>query len=356
MTAARRRIVDRLRRETVAARALPLLAVDAELTEDAARTMADWGDPHGLADERLRLVLLCAHPSLPPEAAAALTLRMVLGVSTEDLARLFLVRTSTMAARLTRARKSLAHERFAVPTGAELGDRVAVVADVAYLAFTAGYAAGSGPGPPARRRVRRGDPAGPGPARRAARRARRRASWTPLLALMLLQHSRRDARQVDGRLVLLPDQDRGRWHQEEITEALAHPRAAGPRPAGAVPAPGADRRGARHRAAAAGHRVGPHRLALRRAARAGRLARRAAQPGGGGGRVGRTAGRAGRAGRVPGSRPPATTASGPSCCPAPAWSTRHTRRTTRRSTACGNEAERAHLAGRKALLSGSAAP
>ena len=91
LTAARRRIVDRLRRESVATRALPLLAVDAEVSEGARRTMADAGDPDVLADERLRLVLLCAHPSLRPEAAAALTLRMVLGVSTEDLARLFLV-------------------------------------------------------------------------------------------------------------------------------------------------------------------------------------------------------------------------------------------------------------------------
>ena len=87
--------------------------------------MADPGEHGGVADERLRLVLLCAHPALPPEAAAALTLRLVLGVSTEDLARLFLVRTSTMAARLTRARKRLAGESFAVPVGAELADRVA---------------------------------------------------------------------------------------------------------------------------------------------------------------------------------------------------------------------------------------
>ena len=82
--------------------------MEADLTEEAQRTMADPGERGGVADERLRLVLLCAHPSLPREAAAALTLRLVLGVPTEDLARLFLVRTSTMAARLTRARKRLA--------------------------------------------------------------------------------------------------------------------------------------------------------------------------------------------------------------------------------------------------------
>jgi len=218
LTAARRRVVDRLRRETVAARTLPLLAVDAGLTEDATRTMADDGSPSGLADERLRLVLLCAHPSLRPEAAAALTLRMVLGVPTDDLARLFLVRTSTMAARLTRARKSLAHESFHLPSGAELESRVAVVADVAYLAFTAGYAAGSGPD------LLRADASAE--AIRLVRVLRSVLDNPPtdvdaLLALMLLQHSRRDARQVDGRIVLLPDQDRTRWHQDEIAEALA---------------------------------------------------------------------------------------------------------------------------------------
>jgi RNA polymerase sigma-70 factor (ECF subfamily) len=218
LVAARRRITDRLRAEAVANRKLPLLAVEADLAEEAQRTMADPGERGGVADERLRLVLLCAHPSLAPEAAAALTLRLVLGVSTEDLARLFLVRTSTMAARLTRARKRLAGESFAVPTGAELADRVRAVSDVAYLAFTAGYAPGSGP------EVLRADVAA-----EAIRLVRVLRDLLPepssevdaLLALMLLQHSRRDARVAgDGRLVLLPDQDRGRWHQDEIKEAV----------------------------------------------------------------------------------------------------------------------------------------
>ena len=218
LTAARRRIVDRLRREAVAARALPLLAVDAEVTEGARRTMADAGAPDAVGDDVLRLVLRCAHPSLRPDAAAALTLRMVLGVSTEDLARLFLVRTSTMAARLTRARKSLAHESFAVPEGAELAARVGVVADVAYLAFTTGYAAGSGPD------LLRADVSAE--AIRLVRLLRgvlddRPTELDALLALMLLQHSRRTARVDQGRLVLLPDQDRSRWQQDEIAEGLA---------------------------------------------------------------------------------------------------------------------------------------
>ena len=85
LTAARRRAVDRLRAEAVAARKEPLLVVDARTQEEAQRAMADPGDqPGALADERLRLVFLCAHPALAPEAAAALTLRLVMGVSTAD--------------------------------------------------------------------------------------------------------------------------------------------------------------------------------------------------------------------------------------------------------------------------------
>jgi RNA polymerase sigma factor (sigma-70 family) len=219
LTAARRRIVDRLRAESVGARSLPLLAVEAELTEEAQRTMADSGEE--VVDQRLRLVLLCAHPSLSREGAAALTLRLVLGVPTEDIARLFLVSTPTMAARLTRARKRLAGERFAVPSGAELVARVDVVAEVAYLGFTTGYAPGSG-----------GDVLRAGAAAEAIRLVRvlrevlpagfaGRSELDALLALMLLQHSRRDARERDGAVLLLAEQDRTRWHADEIDEAVA---------------------------------------------------------------------------------------------------------------------------------------
>jgi predicted RNA polymerase sigma factor len=198
----------------VAARRLPVLAVETELQEEAQRVMADAGEP--VRDERLRLVMLCAHPALSRENAAALTLRMVMGVSTPDIARLFLMPTATMAARLTRARKSLAGERFEVPIGPELKARVGRAADVAYLSFTAGYT------PPSGTELVRSDLAAE--AIRLARLLREllpgRADLDGLLGLMLLQHSRRDARLVDGRLVLLPDQDRSRWHSEEITEAL----------------------------------------------------------------------------------------------------------------------------------------
>ena len=217
LTAARRRAVDRLRAEAVAVRKEPLLVVDAEHTAAAARVMADGGGV--VEDDLLRLVLLCAHPSLAPESASALSLRLVVGVSTRDLARLFLVPEPTMAARLTRARKRLAAEGadFGIPSPADLPDRLAVVGQVAYLAFTAGYAPGSGSD------LLRADLAG-----EAVRLAGVVHDLLPdqplptaLLALMLLQHSRRDARiGADGRLVLLPDQDRTRWRADEIATAL----------------------------------------------------------------------------------------------------------------------------------------
>ena len=177
-------------------------------------------DPGGLvADERLRLVFLCAHPSLSLDAAAALSLRLVLGVSTADIARLFLVSEPTMAARLTRAKRRLAVTGvpFAVPQGQAREQRVGTVAAVAYLAFTAGYAPGSGTD------VTRVSLAGE--AIRLVRLLRELAPGEPafdaLLALMLLQHSRRAAREDEGgQLVLLPDQDRSLWDQGDIEEAL----------------------------------------------------------------------------------------------------------------------------------------
>lgn len=227
MTAARRRLLDRLRTEEVARRKHPLLATEVERREEGARTMADPGSV--VEDDLLRLVLMCAHPALSPEAASALSLRLVLGVPTPDVARLFLVPEATMAARITRAKKRIvgAGIPFAVPDASVLPDRLDTVAHTAYLAFTAGYAPGTGPD------LLRAETSG-----EAIRLVRVVLALRPdepvlvaLLALVLLQHSRRDARVSDGRLVLLPDQDRGRWHHDEIAEAmglLAHPALAGP--------------------------------------------------------------------------------------------------------------------------------
>jgi RNA polymerase sigma-70 factor (ECF subfamily) len=216
LTAARRRILDRLRAEATAVRKEPLLVVDAELQQRAQRVLADPGD--GPGDERLRLMFLCAHPDLAPDAAAALTLRLVLGVPTADIAAVFHTAEPTMAARLTRAKRTVARsgEPFVVPTGQAL-PRLDTVCRVVYLAFTTAYAPARGS------EVTRAAVAA-----EAVRLGRLLTALRPeppqaraLLALMLLQHSRRDARtDAEGRLVLLPDQDRSRWRGDEIAEAL----------------------------------------------------------------------------------------------------------------------------------------
>ncbi|HMM96438.1 DUF6596 domain-containing protein [Phycicoccus sp.] len=225
LTAARRRVVDRLRAEAMAARKEPLLVVDA--TRPGGGAMADPGDL--VEDDRLRLVLMCCHPALAPEVASALALRLVVGVTTADIARLFLVPEATMAARITRGKKKIvaAGIPYGVPGAADLPSRMRVVAQTAYLAFTAGYAPGSGPD------LLRADLAG-----EAVRLVRVPPALRPdepvlraLLALVLLQHSRRHARVgPDGELVLLPDQDRARWHHDEVAEAVGVLAGVGPSP------------------------------------------------------------------------------------------------------------------------------
>ena len=218
LTAARRRVLDRVRAESMAHRKAALLVVDAARRQEGHGAMADPGDL--IEDDLLRLVLMCTHPALAPEVASALALRLVLGVSTHDIARLFLVPEPTVAARITRAKKKIvaAGIPFAVPTADVLPQRLETVAQTAYLAFTAGYAPGSGPD------LLRADLAGE--AIRLVRVAVALCAGEPaplaLLALMLLQHSRRAARVGDdGRLVLLADQDRRRWRRDDIDEALA---------------------------------------------------------------------------------------------------------------------------------------
>lgn len=216
-TTARRRILDRIRAETMARRKEPLLVVEAAAAEQRRASVAEQVAEEDL-DEVLQMALMCTHPALDPAAASALTLRLVLGVPTADVARLFLVSESTMAARLTRAKKKIvaAGIPFAMPDSADLPDRLDVLAQTAYLAFTAGYAPSSGAS------VVRTELAGE--AIRLVRSLIMRRPGEPvlvaLLALMLLQHSRRDARVgPDGEIVLLPDQDRDRWHRTEVDEA-----------------------------------------------------------------------------------------------------------------------------------------
>lgn len=217
LTAARRRVLDRLRAEAVHRRKEPLMVVD-ERTRALAAETTDPGAHVG--DDRLRLVFACCHPALAPEARIALTLRFVAGLPTTEIARLLLVQEPTMAARLTRAKKRLAASGipFATPPPERLDDRLDVVATVLYLVFTAAYHPTDEPDPlrtalgdEAIRLVRVLDGLLPG-----------RPVVRALLALLLLQHSRRDARLDDtGALVLLPDQDRRRWHADEIAEGLA---------------------------------------------------------------------------------------------------------------------------------------
>ncbi|NYD58493.1 RNA polymerase sigma-70 factor (ECF subfamily) [Nocardioides marinisabuli] len=232
-TAADRRVVDSLRREAVARDRAHLVAPGAQ---PGGRPGGQPGTPvhepvheqaHGPGgaqlgqdvDDRLALIFMCTHPALAPEVRPALALRFVMGVPTETIARLFLVPGPTMAARLTRAKKRLAGSGipFAVPDPAAWPQRVVGAARAIYLAFTTGYAPGGV------EVVRARDA---GEAVRLALLAERivpddRRVLTSLSALLLLQHSRRDARTDEqGRLVLLADQDRSRWHRQEIDAAV----------------------------------------------------------------------------------------------------------------------------------------
>jgi RNA polymerase sigma-70 factor, ECF subfamily len=207
VTTARHRAIDRLRRDRVLAAKLPQLAQQPEEAEEVVT------DPP-IPDERLELVFMCCHPALAIEAQVALTLRAVAGLTTEEIARAFLVPAETMKRRLTRAKSKIkvAGIPFGVPVASQLPERLAAVLAVVYLIFNEGY---SGPGHPAESL-----------ASEAIRLGRVLAALLPaepevlgLLALMLLHDARREAR-FDGRdLVLLPDQDQSRWDWRQITEA-----------------------------------------------------------------------------------------------------------------------------------------
>ncbi len=201
-----------MRREATLARKLPLLVVDSP-TESAGEVDVD-----AIPDERLRLICTCCHPALSHEASVALTLRLVAGLQTREIARLFLVGEATMAARITRAKRKIAASAipFRVPDRADLPERLARICSVSYLLFTEGYAATAGP---ELVRTRLCD--------EAIRLQRAVAELIPssseargLLALMVLQHARRDARVDGAELVRLSEQDRSRWHRAEIDEGL----------------------------------------------------------------------------------------------------------------------------------------
>lgn len=196
---------------------------DSSLEQIEEQPSADTADPHakidhGIEDDELRLIFTCCHPALTPEARVALTLREVCDLTTEEIARAFLTTPPTLAQRIVRAKSKIRDARipYEVPSQSELPERLYAVLQVVYLVFNEGYSATSGES------VTRADLS-----REAIRLGRLLMQLLPepevmgLLALMLLQESRRVARNTaDGNLVLLEDQDRSLWDKEQIKEGI----------------------------------------------------------------------------------------------------------------------------------------
>ncbi|GIF37151.1 RNA polymerase sigma factor [Actinoplanes xinjiangensis] len=214
MTTARRRAVDRIRRDTTYQRKL------AEIGRDIDEAVPDVAETDGIGDDLLRLVFVACHPVLSREARAALTLRLLGSLTTDEIARAFLVPEPTVAQRIVRAKKTLAKARvpFEVPQGAELAARLSSVLEVVYLIFNEGYSATAGD-----------DWMRPELCAEALRLGRVLARLTPrepevhgLVALMEIQASRAAARTgPNGEPILLADQNRARWDRLLIGRGLA---------------------------------------------------------------------------------------------------------------------------------------
>jgi RNA polymerase sigma-70 factor (ECF subfamily) len=207
ITTARNKALDRLRREATRPE-----------REHAAHLLIDQeeAEEHDVHDDHLRLIFTCCHPALAPEAQVALTLRLIGGLSTEEIAHAFLLQATTMAQRIHRAKAKIRDAKipYRVPEASELPGRVGAVLAVVYLIFNEGYSAYSGD------ELLRTDLCD-----EAIRLGRLLAALMPevsevlgLLALMLLTDARRDARVRDGNLVLLADQDRAMWDDSRIEE------------------------------------------------------------------------------------------------------------------------------------------
>lgn len=207
-TVARRKAWDALRRTATHERVLPRLVVE------------DVPEHHDVPDDRLRLIFTCCHPALAAEARVALTLRLLCGLTTAEVARAFLVSEPTMAARITRAKKKIAAARipYRIPSADDLPDRIDAVLDVVRLVHTTGHTAPTGDVLVRTDLTDR--------ALELARLLRRLlpsdARVAALLATLLFHHSREATRvDADGELVLLADQDRTRWDAAEIAEGTA---------------------------------------------------------------------------------------------------------------------------------------
>jgi RNA polymerase sigma factor (sigma-70 family) len=205
MTIGKRRAVDLIRRDQTYARKLELLGRDLDAD-------APVPEPEEIEDDLLRLVFTACHPVLAPQARVALTLRLLGGLSTADIARAYLVPEATIAQRIVRAKRLLAQRQvpFEVPAGAQLAERLGSVLEVVYLVFNEGYSATAGD-----------DWMRPALCEDALRLARVLSGLMPsepevhgLTALLEIQSSRVAARSsAQGGVVLLADQDRGRWNQ-----------------------------------------------------------------------------------------------------------------------------------------------
>jgi RNA polymerase sigma-70 factor, ECF subfamily len=218
LTVAHRKLIDAIRRDRTRNEKMDSLSCETEpagAPSDAALEDASMNYP----DDRLRLIFTCCHPAINVEAQISLTLRTLGGLSTPEIAKAFLLPEPTLAQRLVRAKRKIQEARipYETPPQSRLPERLAAVQSVIYLIFNEGYAASSGPD------LVRSDLCA-----EAIRLCRvlcellpREAENMGLLALMLLQHSRRSARVVCGELITLEEQDRLLWDRNAISEGLA---------------------------------------------------------------------------------------------------------------------------------------